>query len=115
MTEQEALNDPEMKTIIVLSGYARALGEGKDFEETTYNTAKTIMTMLPQLNIGDVNCRIINGCFDCPFNYEYDMAVGYGCKMDNEKRSIRQSKKYQPITPDWCPIKNSSVVVKYGS
>ena len=65
--------------------------------------------------VGAVSCRIINGCFDCPFNYGYDMAVGYGCKMDNENRSIRQSKKYQPITPDWCPVKNGSVVVKYGS
>lgn len=65
--------------------------------------------------LGDVSCRIINGCFDCPFNYEYDMAVGYGCKLDAENRSIRQSKKYQPITPDWCPVKKGSVVVKYGS
>lgn len=65
--------------------------------------------------LGDVSCRIIHGCFDCPFNYEYDMAVGYGCKLDTENRSIRQSKKYQPITPDWCPVKKDSVVVKYGS
>jgi len=65
--------------------------------------------------LGAVSCRIISGCFDCPFNYEYDMAVGYGCKIDTENRSIRHSKKYQPITPDWCPVKNGSVVVKYGS
>ena len=26
--------------------------------------------------------RIINGCFDCPFNYEYDMAVGYMHKTE---------------------------------
>jgi len=69
----------------------------------------------PAFLVGAVSCRIINRCFDCPFNYGYDMAVGYGCKMDNENRSIRQSKKYQPITPDWCPVKNGSVVVKYGS
>ena len=40
------------------------------------------------------------------------MAVGYGCKMDNENRSIRQSKKYQPITPDWCPVKNGTAPTK---
>ena len=65
--------------------------------------------------LGDVSCRIIYGCFDCPFNYEYDMAVGYGCKLDTENRSIKQSKKYQPITPHWCPVKKESIVVKYGS
>jgi hypothetical protein len=43
MTEEEAFNDPEMKTILVLGGYARELGEGKDFEETTYKTAETIV------------------------------------------------------------------------
>ena len=69
----------------------------------------------PAFLVGAVSCRIINGCFDCPFNYEYDMAVGYGCKLDTENRSIKQSKKYQPITPDWCPVKKDSVVVKYGS
>jgi hypothetical protein len=65
--------------------------------------------------LGLVSCRIISGCSDCPFNYEYDMAIGYGCKIDTENRSIRQSKKYQPITPDWCPVKKGSVVIKYGS
>ncbi len=59
--------------------------------------------------------RIINGCNDCPFNYEYDMAIGYGCKVDTEQRSIKQSNKYQPITPDWCPVNKQEFVVKYGS
>lgn len=45
MTEQEAWNDPEMKTILLLSGYARELGEGKDFETTTYETAKQIVKL----------------------------------------------------------------------
>lgn len=79
-------------------------------EEQNLNNAEN-----PKLGLGDVSYRIIHGCFDCPFNYEYDMAVGYGCKVDTENRSIRQSKKYQPITPDWCPVKKDSVVVKYGS
>ena len=65
--------------------------------------------------LGAVRQRIINGCFDCPFNYEYDMAVGYGCKLDTENMSIKQSKKYQPVTPDWCPVKKDSVVVKYST
>ncbi len=67
----------------------------------------------PDFLVGAVSCRIINGCFDCPFNYEYDMSVGYGCTLDAENRRIGRSKEYLPITPDWCPVKKSSVVVKY--
>ena len=43
MTEQEAFNDPEMKTIILLSGYLRELGEGKDYETTTYKLVETLV------------------------------------------------------------------------
>lgn len=43
MTEQEAFNDPEMKTILLLSGYVRELGEGKDYETTTYKLAETLV------------------------------------------------------------------------
>jgi len=41
--EEEAFNDPEMKTILILSGYARELGEGKDMVEITTKTAETIV------------------------------------------------------------------------
>jgi hypothetical protein len=51
MTEKEAFNDPEMKTIIMLSGYARELGEGKNFEETTYKTAETIVKIFSIHNV----------------------------------------------------------------
>jgi len=43
MTEQEAFNDLEMKTIILLSGYVRELGEGKDYETTTYKLAEKLV------------------------------------------------------------------------
>lgn len=55
----------------------------------------------------------ITGCINCPFSYENDMAVGYGCKLEKSHQSIRQSKTYLPITPNWCPIKTKPVVVKY--
>lgn len=42
MTEQEAFNDLKMKTIILLSGYVRELGEGKDYETTTYKLSETL-------------------------------------------------------------------------
>ena len=48
-------------------------------------------------------------CKNCIFNYEYDMAIGYGCKLDILNRDIKQSKKYEPITPDWCPVNNGEV------
>jgi len=43
MTEQEALNNPEMKTIMLLSGYVRELSEGADYETTTYKLAETLV------------------------------------------------------------------------
>lgn len=45
MTEQEAFDNQEMKVILLLSGYARELGEGKDEEEATYKTAKQIVKL----------------------------------------------------------------------
>lgn len=68
---------------------------------------------IKQLNSDSEYSFFIIGCQDCPFSYEFDMAEGYGCKIDAEKRDIRQSKKFQPITPDWCPIKNGKASVKY--
>ncbi|KKP64369.1 MAG: hypothetical protein UR61_C0047G0011 [candidate division WS6 bacterium GW2011_GWE1_34_7] len=56
--------------------------------------------------------KIVTGCVDCPFKYEYDMAVGYGCKIDTSDRTIKQSKKYQPIDPEWCPLKSGGILVK---
>jgi hypothetical protein len=43
MTEQEAFNDPEMKTILLLSGYVRELSKGADYETTTYKLAETLV------------------------------------------------------------------------
>ncbi len=47
MTEQEAWDDPEMKVILILSGFIRELKEGKDFETTTYKTAEQIVKLVP--------------------------------------------------------------------
>lgn len=54
----------------------------------------------------------VTGCADCPFNLEYDMASGYSCNIDSENRHIKQSKRYQPIDPEWCPLKISDVIIK---
>lgn len=56
--------------------------------------------------------RIVTSCIDCPFNYEYDMGVGYGCRIDVNNRTIKQSKKYQPIHPEWCPLTSDDILIK---
>jgi hypothetical protein len=77
MTEQEAWNDPEMKVILLLSGYARELGEGKDFETTTYKTAQQIVKLFPvptvsksSSNATAFNDGYIRGCEDTEANYQ---------------------------------------------
>lgn len=51
MIEQEVFNDPEMKTIILLSGYIRELGEGKDYETTTYKLAETLVKVFSKHHV----------------------------------------------------------------
>ena len=50
----------------------------------------------------------ITNCSNCPFSFFYDMCVGYGCRIDEQKRDIKESKKNNlPIHPNWCPLKNN--------
>lgn len=53
----------------------------------------------------------VTGCADCMFCHEYDMGYGYGCYLDNS-REIKQSKRNQPIDPEWCPLKEGDVTIK---
>lgn len=53
----------------------------------------------------------VNGCSNCPFSYEYDMSSGYGCSV-LRGRPIKESEKFQPITPDWCPLKESNIIIE---
>ena len=59
MTEKEEYNDSEMKVNILLSGYLRELGEGKDFMETTDKTAKTNRQENQATREGNNNLRLI--------------------------------------------------------
>jgi len=43
LTKEEWRNDPEMVTIVLLSGYARELGEGKDYMTTTLELAEKLV------------------------------------------------------------------------
>lgn len=56
MTEQEAFNDPEMKVILLLSGYIREVSNGASFEETTYKTAEQIVKLFAIPVITDSCC-----------------------------------------------------------
>ncbi len=55
----------------------------------------------------------VTGCIDCPFSYSFDISIGYGCTLDNSDRTIKQhTKKYIPIDPEWCPLKEEDITIK---
>ena len=65
--------------------------------------------------LGGVSTRIISGCSDCPMCDMNDMCSGYSCRLkEHPDNFIKESKKFQPITPKWCPIKQNDVLFKYG-
>lgn len=53
----------------------------------------------------------VTECKNCPFSFEYDMAEGYGCKIDEDNRDIKRDNRYSPITPYWCSLKLYNVVI----
>ena len=87
MTEQEAFNDPEMKVIILLSGYVREIGEGKDYETTTYKLAETIVKIFSMHNVsGSLLVAEYIGKFNL-YKYEdkwYTDNEGLICNTDEE-------------------------------
>ena len=86
--------------------------------------------------MSNINSRIIHGCFDCPFKYsDYDsFAIGddtliicalaqemklddhyidsYDCKSNSYNIKRNQQKKLK--TPEWCPIKDKPLLLKFG-
>ena len=65
--------------------------------------------------------RIIQGCTWCPFSQENDMFSEYSCNaipiekrlLDSDKYRIEQNEQYRAVTPDWCPLKTSSIIFKF--
>ncbi len=47
----------EAKIIILLSGYIRELGEGKDYEKTTYALAETFEKLITNKTLEDVKAK----------------------------------------------------------
>ena len=43
----------------------------------------------------------ITGCIDCPFSYGYDMAVGSGCKIDDQNRDVQKTFKRKSDATLW--------------
>lgn len=54
---------------------------------------------------------IIEGCSNCPFAISNDMSSGYSCTLqmhfNKEERRIKENKRYQAVTPKWCPLKTN--------
>lgn len=46
MTEQKAFNDPELRVILLLSGFVRELAEGNNYEDTICKYASLIIKFL---------------------------------------------------------------------
>jgi hypothetical protein len=62
-----------------------------------------------------VTTRIITGCSDCPTCDMNDMSSGYSCRLkEYPDNFIKQSERWQPVTPDWCPLKQGSVLFKFA-
>lgn len=59
---------------------------------------------------------IISGCKDCPLCDMNDMSSGYSCKLPGSPdKTIKESDKYYPVTPEWCPIKKNDIIFKFES
>lgn len=57
---------------------------------------------------------IVHGCNTCPACDENDMATGYHCKfLPHPDNHIHEDEKYQIITPEWCPLKKSPILLTY--
>jgi hypothetical protein len=64
----------------------------------------------------------ITGCDNCPcciMNYDHE-EDGYFCSLFFHARITRQKNIIKedgdlanPITPDWCPLKNENVTIGY--
>ena len=72
-----------------------------------------------------MNTIEIKGCSNCPMCDANDMASGYSCQLyrrmgDNDMipnynyndNHIKENKRFQPETPNWCPIQGEGVTLK---
>lgn len=57
----------------------------------------------------------VSGCSDCPACDENDMALGYTCKLKEHPNNLIDERPHtlQPITPEWCPLKNQDIQLKF--
>lgn len=61
---------------------------------------------------------IIKGCKNCPVIDMNDFCPGWQCHLEEKENNsdpytiIQNDKKYIPITPDWCPLKKQSILLK---
>jgi hypothetical protein len=66
------------------------------------------------MNLEDFQIKMSNSSPD-EMGDMNDMCSGYSCRLkEHTDNFIKESKKFQPITPKWCPIKQNDVLFKYG-
>ena len=91
MTEQEALNSPKMKTIMLLSGYIRELRDGADYETTTYKLAETLVKVFSILHINQQSKLLLAfyNHFIKKYNIEVDTTFDEVCESFKAVISLR--------------------------
>jgi hypothetical protein len=55
----------------------------------------------------------ISECRDCPALRTNDMDIGYNCGFSEYPNNYIQEHNDTPITPEWCPIKQNEIHLKY--
>jgi hypothetical protein len=78
--------DNETKIIAILSGYNRELREGKDYLQTTYSTAKTIVEICKQPD----SILGIEVCTGCGMTNKETIPNGKLCCPDNNYISLKR-------------------------
>jgi hypothetical protein len=74
--------------------------------------AMTDMSIKDQKN---VNTRIVSGCLDCQLCDPSSHFPEYCCLLgEHTDNFIKESDKLEPITPTWCPIKQSNFLFQYS-
>jgi len=59
----------------------------------------------------------IEGCINCPVIDQNDFCDGWTCRLEEKKNSdaytiILEDKNFLPINPDWCPLKEQTILLK---
>jgi hypothetical protein len=62
--------------------------------------------------------KVVTGCNDCPFYRWHDAGCGGDCRLvpigkDAFKEMEHDEYRFNPVTPEWCPLKSEFVLVEF--